>query len=177
MLLVGEVCRVEPELFRLVSPGELTGQPQQGLHSGRHGPQVLHGLLPAHIQQLCDFLELGLAGLPHRLECDYLRLVLAAFGGSQAGKRNGIRRPAGLLPAATFRQSVECLRTGAEFFSVAPLQGLVSCRVGSAAPQQGRPMGCLAVNVCQQHSGIGVSSKLPPREDQAAWFFSSHCSG
>ena len=152
MLLVGEVCRVEPELFRLVSPGELAGQAQQGLHGGRHGP---HGLLPAHIQQLCDLLELGLAGLPHRLECDDLRLVLAAFGGSQAGKRNGIRRPAGLLPAAALRQSVECLRTGAEFFSVAPLQGLVSCRVGSAASQQGRPMGCLAVNVCQQHSGIG----------------------
>ena len=154
MLLVGEVRRVEPKLFCLISPGKLACQPQQSFHSGRHGPQVLHGLFPAYVQQLGKLFVLGLAGLPHFFECHDLRLVLAALGSGQAGKCNGIRRPAGLLPAAARCQCVKCLRAGLEFFSVSSRQRLVPCCTGGTSPQQLCPVGCLSPDICQQCGGV-----------------------
>lgn len=128
VLLVGEVRTVAPQLFPAVLLCEGLRQLQQGDHRRGHRPQVLHGLLPADIQQSVHPFLLVLGTFPHPLESHHGRLFAPAPGRGQPGEHHRVRRLSGPFPTLAFGQGIKRERCRQELFAVAPGEGLVSLR-------------------------------------------------
>ena len=155
MLLVGEVRRVHPQLLRPVGTVEGCRQVQQGHHGRGHGLKVLHGLLPADVQQALQLFRLRLAAVPDLLQRRHLWLVLPAPGGVQAGEFDPVHRLPGFFPGLCLPQSGEAPGGGQEFLPIACPKGRVVLRPLRRLCQQGRPVSGLAVDRHQQLPGVG----------------------